>query len=386
MKQCVAKKGKGKVIVVFDGQAGSCGKGKLIGYLAQKNNIGVAINNFMSNAGHTYVDNDGNKFMTQHLPSSMMNRDTMLLIGPGAAITPYILFDEINKYRDIIGERKIYIHPRAMVILDRHAEKEKELVRSGSTFKGCGVAQAEKAMRVPGTMLFGDYMNQLKKELSFDADFDLKYVYNKIEVADTALILNTMLDMGIDVMVEGSQGFDLDINYGLPYPHTTSRQCHAGQLVADCGISPLLVTDVIMIIRPYPIRISNQTNIGIEISSGDYEGSREITWDIIRDRCGAPSDIEFGEITTVTKKPRRVFEMNWDRLKYAATINRPTAIFLNFAQYIDWDVNGIVESESNGCTPKLCEFISKVETITRVPVMGYGTGAKNNEVVMFMEV
>ena len=89
-----------------------------------------------------------------------------------------------------------------------------------------------------------------------------------------------------------------------------------------------------MIIRPYPIRISNKTNIGIDIYSGDYAGSKELTWEEIKERCN--STIELQEYTTVTKKVRRVFEMNWDRLKYNVMINKPTQIVLNFAQYIDY--------------------------------------------------
>ena len=85
----------GKVTVVLDSQAGSCGKGKFIGYLAQCDNIDVAINNFMSNAGHTYVDDTHGKVMTQHLPTSIVNPNANLYIGPGAAITPSILFNEV---------------------------------------------------------------------------------------------------------------------------------------------------------------------------------------------------------------------------------------------------------------------------------------------------
>lgn len=47
------------VTVVIDGQAGSCGKGKICGYIAQKDNMEISTNNWSSNAGHTYVkDND----------------------------------------------------------------------------------------------------------------------------------------------------------------------------------------------------------------------------------------------------------------------------------------------------------------------------------------
>ena len=171
----------------------------------------------------------------------------------------------------------------------------------------------------------------------------------------------------------------------MPYPNTTSRQCHASQLVADCGVSPRLVDDIIMVMRPYPIRISNTTNIRdnegniIVTSSGDYNDSEEITWDIVKERCGAPSDMEFGEMTTVTKKMRRVFEMNWDRLKYVTKLNRPTMIALNFAQYIDW---GAYKCRKYSELPqKVLDFINKVEDVTGVPVKLIGTGADQYDII-----
>lgn len=379
------KKARGKVTVVLDSQAGSCGKGKMIGYLALRDKPAVAINNFMSNAGHTFVNDKNEKVITQHLPTSMVCLDTILCIGPGSAITPHILIEEIIKYWDIIGDRKIYIHPRAMVILPQHCEKEKEIVRSGSTFKGCGTAQADKIMRVPGTQLFGEWYESTMSECGYDPNYTTEYVnaLSKIAIADTAQIVNNAIDNGMDVIVEGSQGCDLDINYGLEYPHCTSRQCHAGQLVADCGIAPSLVTDVVMIMRPYPIRISNQTNIGIEISSGTYLDSPEITWDEVKRRCGAPADVEFGEMTTVTKKMRRVFEMNWDRLRYVTMLNRPTKIAINFAQYINWDALEV--GHSHYLPQDVLEFADRVYKETGVPVRYIGTGAKNSDMVDFEE-
>lgn len=385
------------VTVVLDSQAGSCGKGKFIGYLAKADNADVAINNFMSNAGHTFVDENGNKVMTQHLPTSLINDNTSLVIGPGAAITPHILFEEILKFGKAIGNRKIIINPRAVVIADKHRAIEAKVLRSGSTFKGCGASQADKVMRQ--AMLFGEFWDIMNSEdCNFGEDDgeygDLNYVCTcgewkiikeHIVVMDTMLYINDAIDNGKYVLVEGSQGCDLDINYGLAYPNTTSRQCHAGQLVADCGISPKLVDDIIMIMRPYPIRISNTTNLTddhgevIIASSGEYDGSEEITWDIIKERCGAPAEVEFGEMTTVTKKVRRVFEMNWDRLRYVAKLNRPTMIALNFAQYIDW---GAYKCKSYEELPKsVLEFIAKVEEETGVPVKLIGTGPNNDDII-----
>jgi adenylosuccinate synthase len=372
----------GKVTVVLDSQAGSCGKGKFIGYLAQKDNASFAINNFMSNAGHTYEDDKYGRVMTQHLPTSMVNPGTQLYIGPGAAITPSILFDEILHYRDIIGDREIVINPRAMVIKPEHAEKEKQIIRSGSTFKGCGAACADKVMRVPGTQLFGewyryeDWSEVVGQKMDRDS---VNFILSHVRVEDGMFDLNNAIDCGESIMIEGSQGCDLDINYGLPYPNTTSRQCHAGQLVADCGISPRLVTDIVMIMRPYPIRISNKTNIGIDISSGDYDGSQELTWDEIKKRCGAPEGVDFGEMTTVTKKMRRVFEMNWDRLEYVTLLNRPTCIALNFVQYLDYNALGC--KKLRDLPSKVRSFIDRVEDVTNVKVGLIGTGAKNDDII-----
>lgn len=381
------------VTVVLDSQAGSCGKGKFIGYLAQKDSMSMAINNFMSNAGHTYVTEGGEKIMTQHLPTSMVNPKCDLVIGPGAAITPHILFEEMIKYKDIIGDRQIVINPRAVVIIDEHRHTEAQVLRSGSTFKGCGAAQADKVMRQ--AMLFGEFWEKMCDESydwGDDNEFtyvvtcgDWEYISEHIVVVDTMNLVNSEIDRGCSVLVEGSQGCDLDINYGLPYPNTTSRQCHAGQLIADCGISPKLLDEIVMIMRPYPIRISNTTNLKngdgttLVTSSGDYDGSEEITWDIIKERCGAPDDMDFGEMTTVTKKPRRVFEMNWDRFDYVCRLNRPTQIALNFAQYIDWGAYKCTSWED--LPQKVKDFISTVEAHAGCPVTLIGTGPANNDII-----
>lgn len=380
---------KGKVIVVLDGQCGSCGKGKVSGHVAlHHEGTFVAINNFMSNAGHTVVLDNGDKVMTQHLPSSIVHPNATLCIGPGAAITPEILVNEIKNFKEmgLLNGRKIFVHPRAMVIKEEHRVAEREMVRSGSTFKGCGMAQAQKIVRKPNTELFGDFMNRVKRTLNdtnamMSADmYDMfNVLHNNVIVEETQFTVNMAINSGIDVVIEGSQGYDLDINYGLPYPHTTSRQCNAGQLVADCGISPMMVTDIVMVIRPYPIRISNQTDLGIEISSGNYDGSNEITWDIVKERCGAPEDVQFGEMTTVTKKMRRVFELNMRRLTESVMVNRPTEIVINFCQYIDYAMANKVDPKN--ITDKVQAFIDRIEEATGVPVTMLGTGAKDSEMI-----
>ena len=351
------------ITIVLDGQAGSCGKGKICGYLAKNDNFSMATNNWSSNAGHTYVSDKEEKIIVSHLPMAMLNLSCKLLLNAGSIITPEILLEEITKYKKIIGNRKIYINPRAMIILEKHRREEKRIIKSGSTFKGCGVAQAEKIVRNPGVILAKDYFNNPKNNVD-----------GIIEIADTAKMLNNCKQ---NILIEGAQGQDLDINYGLDYPHTTSRMCSASQLMADSGCSPFKVKDIYMIIRPYPIRISNKTNIGEDIYSGDYAESKEITWEEVKKRCGC--NIHLEEYTTVTKKVRRVFEMNWERLKYNVMINKPTQIVLNFAQYIDWKA---YKCKNFQLLPKkVIEFIKEIENQTNTPVTMIGTGECESDII-----
>lgn len=348
------------LIIVIDGQAGSTGKGKICGYLAKKDAFTISTNNWSSNAGHTYVDNVGNKVIVSHLPMALINPKTKLVINAGAIITPEILLEEINKYKDLIGNRKIYIDQRAMIIQAKHREKEKRSIKSGSTFKGCGAAYADKIMRKQDIVLAKDYFN------------DTKYK-DIIEITDTALMINESTD---DVLIEGAQGQDLDINHGLEYPNVTSRMCSASQLIADAGCSPFRVKEIYMIIRPYPIRISNATEIG-NIYSGDYADSKEITWEDVSRRCGYNGVLE--EYTTVTKKKRRVFEMSWARLKYNCMINNPTGLVLNFAQYIDWKAYKCTDYEK--LPIKVKKFIAKIEEVTQIPVVMIGTGENEADII-----
>lgn len=351
------------ITIVIDGQAGSCGKGKICGYLARHDKFSISTNNWSSNAGHTYVSDNGEKIVVSHLPMALLNPKCKLVLNAGSIITPEVLFDEIRKYRKYLGNRKVYIHPRAMIIQEKHREEEKRIIKSGSTFKGCGAALSEKIMRNPGIVLACDYFKDLPG--------DIKDV---IEVVDTSIMINECTG---NVLIEGAQGQDLDINYGLDYPNVTSRMCSASQLIADAGCSPFKVKDIYMVIRPYPIRISNKTNIGFDIYSGDYAGSKEISWDEVRKRCGAPIDLT--EYTTVTKKIRRVFEMNFDRLKYNVMINRPTQIVLNFAQYIDWKAYKCRDYEL--LPDKVKDFIKKIEEETNIPVTIIGTGECDSDII-----
>ena len=140
---------KGRLNIIFDGQFGSTGKGKIAAYLARKYNIDLAISNNMPNAGHTFW-HEGKAYITFHLPAAVANPTTQLALGPASAIYLPLLWEELEVLSNFHAASRLFVHPNAIIVEDRHRELEaRELVRVSSTTKGCGAALADKIMRSP---------------------------------------------------------------------------------------------------------------------------------------------------------------------------------------------------------------------------------------------
>ncbi|MFC7062840.1 adenylosuccinate synthetase [Halobacillus seohaensis] len=262
------------VNIIFGGNAGSEGKGKFAGFLAKKNQYNHVISNFFPNAGHTWVSKNGTKIITRLLPSSLVNENTQLYIGPGACLDMEVLMDEIRVVEEegFNVTNRLHIHPRAAIIDDSHIEMEKKqkLERIGSTLKGGSAGIALKAMRSESQKLAKD-----EESLS-------SYIYN------TEMLLKEAMTRGESILIEGAQGFELDINYGYKYPYTTSRQTTPSQLLADCGLPVKAVKNIYCVLRPYPIRVADPEKEGE--TSGALAG-KEIKWSEVEERAGAPGEV-----------------------------------------------------------------------------------------------
>lgn len=252
------------VISVIDGAAGSCGKAKVVGEIATDKtvNLGAAVTNCMPNAGHTFVDEKGNSTVFRNIPVSSVNPSTELFIGPGSAIDMEVFMDEYERVKPFLNGRKIYVHEMVPLIEERHKKYERRNIKSGSTFKGCGAVTQEKVVR--------------NKNLRFFETFEDAVVCSNDEWLDR---LYSHLDNPNEYTVlEGSQGCDLDLNHSGNYPYVTNRNVSTTQLLADSGISSERLLQTIMVVRPFPIRISNITKSGDIIYTGAYGAGKELTW------------------------------------------------------------------------------------------------------------
>lgn len=252
------------VISVIDGEAGSCGKAKVIGEIATDKSIklGASITNCMPNAGHTFVDEEGNATIFRNIPVAVVNPNTELFIGPGSAIDMEVFKKEYEKASRYLNDRKIYVHEMVPLIDDRHKQYERQHIKSGSTFKGCGAVTVEKVIRDKKLEFFKSFKNAVV----CSNDEWLERLYNHLDNPSEY------------VMLEGAQGCDLDLNHSGNYPYVTSRNVSTSQLLADSGISPERLLQTIMVIRPFPIRISNITKSGEFIYTGNYGRGEELTW------------------------------------------------------------------------------------------------------------
>lgn len=348
---------KGKVSALYDGQFGSTGKGLAAAWVGEHNEIDWCVTNASANAGHTSII-DNETYILFHLPSSFLTASehsySKILINKGAIVDLDVLCQEIEDNN--IRFDQIYVDPNAAIILpeDKEAENQRwaSQTKIASTQKGCGAALARKVERQ------GPNLGQYIEKNRLKVPFSLKPVS-----------LNRELSEGKSVLLEIPQGFSLSLSASGFYPHTTSRDCTLQQGLSDAGIHPSFFYKSMAVIRMHPIRVGNIVKDGIQIgfSGRGYPDQREITWESL--------GLE-PEVTTVTKRQRRVFTFSLQQYEQMVEYSRPDIVFLNFANY------------STG--PRVRELDESIRAIHRrlgmaQPVMYYGYGAKAEEISEYIK-
>ena len=222
-----------------------------------------------------------------------------------------------------IEQEFLWIDENAVIIEDfyKDAELQEGLRESiGSTLSGTGAALQARIKR------------DKRQRVKMAKDEPLLKMYLK----DTKQELRNLLNIGKNIVIEGTQGYGLSNYHSKCYPYATSRDTTAAGFLAETGLSPLDVTHVIMVIRTFPIRVAGE--------SGPLE--QEIDWGIVSKESGAKNYFE--EKTSVTQNVRRVARFDASAVKAAIQANNPNVIVLNHMDYIDYN-NNIIEAEDEVC-------------------------------------
>jgi adenylosuccinate synthase len=197
---------------------------------------------------------------------------------------------------------------------------------------------------------------------------DSTAIHNRCRVEAVAPLLHRHLDDGGDVIIEGTQGFALSLLHGPDYPYVTSRDTTAAGFAMEVGLSPKQVDKIVVVIRTFPIRVGG--------TSGPF--ANEITWEEIQKISGAPEVLP--ELTSVTKRMRRVARFDMEAVKMACAYNRPTSLAVMGLDRLDHTNRGV--SELNNLTPLARKFLNELELATGVAVEFAGTGFGTFDVVV----
>lgn len=337
--------------IIVGGQYGSEGKGKVVALLASRVEAPWIVRCGGPNSGHT-VTIQGQDIVLRQVPSCAQPSRATFLLSAGCAIDESVLLREL----DLLGipREKIIVDPRGVIVMNEDRENERrDLTGIASTCSGTGSAMARRALRAGRVMLA--------------ADSDV--LARRCRIETVAPILHEQLNLGGDVLVEGTQGFALSLLHGDRYPFVTSRDTTASGFASEVGLAPRLIDKIVLVIRTYPIRVGGP--------SGPFEN--ETSWEQIRELSGAPEVLP--EYTSVTRRLRRVAHFNMDSVKRACAYNHPTSLAVMGLDRLDHKNYGVTQPDL--LSQPAMRFLNELENVTGVPIEFGGTGFGTFDTVYF---
>ena len=343
-------------IVIAGAQWGDEGKGKVTDLLAEGAGVVVRFQGG-NNAGHTII-REGEEFKFHLIPSGILHPEKTCIIGNGVVLDPKVLLGEIDGLRrrgvDVANLRisaNAHLIMPYHVLLDTAGEAKLGKLSIGTTRRGIGPCYADKASRLgirvqdlldPKILRKKiraalDGKEQALRELSVehrkarkDADanrpevvdprIDLhamteEYVTygHRLEphIADTAKLCWEALDSDETVIFEGAQATMLDLDHGT-YPFVTSSNPIAGAACVGAGVGPLDINEVWGVAKAYATRV----------------GAGPFPTELIDDDVGRLLLERGHEYGTTTGRERRCGWMDLVALRYAARLNRMTALVI----------------------------------------------------------
>lgn len=333
-------------VIIVGAQWGDEGKGKIVDVLTEKADV-VARYQGGHNAGHTVVINN-EKFVLHLIPSGILHKDKLCIIGNGVVIEPSALIEEINglKERGVDVGKNLLISKNAHLIMPYHIamdnahEKLRGSRKIGTTGRGIGPTYVDKMARTGIRVVDLYYPKVLKEKLDAnlrEINFLLKNRYKtkgfttngilkkymgyaeKLSryVADTDIIINDMIAKQRKVLFEGAQGTLLDVDHGT-YPFVTSSSAIAGGACTGLGVGPTRISKVLGVVKAYTTRVGGGP-FPTEIIGGMGEELRQ----------------RGGEYGATTGRPRRCGWLDFVGLRHALRVNGLTGIAITKLDILD---------------------------------------------------
>ena len=327
-----------KVTAIVGAQWGDEGKGKITDFFAGESDYVVRFHGG-NNAGHTVIV-DGNTFKLHLIPSGIVYKDPISIIGNGVVVDPNALLNEIKYIKGKGINPKLLVSDRAHVIMPYHITLDSALsnhqgnLAAGSTRRGIAPVYADKmfrnGIRIVDLIEPDVLMEKLVKGHAFAKGIVEKALSQKLEhtvddifksycehgkklepyISDTSVELYQALKDNKSILFEGAQGISLDVDHGI-YPFTTSSNTAAGHISTGTGVSFRDIGRIIGVVKAYLSRVG-ESPLPSEIHGNNA--------DSLRDKGG-----EYG---TTTGRPRRVGWLDLVQVRQAVRVNGLTEIAL----------------------------------------------------------
>ena len=333
-------------LVVIGAQWGDEGKGKIVDILARDVDAVVRYQGG-SNAGHTVI-NDRGTFVFHLIPSGILYRGTLCMIGNGVVVDPASLIEEMDHLQTqgvkigknfVVSQRAHLILPYHKAI-DKASELSKGSRRIGTTGRGIGPSYADKMARIGIRM--GDLLNPKAFRTKLEENlvevnwfveklykmerFEVEKVFQqymgyadrlKSHIVDTVMLVNKMIDGRGTVLFEGAQGTHLDVDFGT-YPFVTSSSSTAGGASTGTGVGPTKIDAVLGIAKAYTTRVG----------SGPFP--TELT-----DAVGEGLQARGKEFGSTTGRARRCGWFDGVVMRYATKVNGLTSLAVTKLDVLD---------------------------------------------------
>jgi adenylosuccinate synthase len=272
-------------VAVVGAQWGDEGKGKIVDWLSERADIVVRFQGG-HNAGHTLVI-DGVTFKLSLLPSGIVRKGKLSLIGNGVVVDPWALAEEIQRLRTQgveVGRENLRIAENAALILPLHRELDQMREAAagekkiGTTGRGIGPAYEDKvgrrALRVQDLANLAKIGGKVERLLAHhnalrrghgQKEIGAKELAKQLdEIAPRVVpfidavwsIIDDARQAGRRILFEGAQGILLDVDHGT-YPYVTSSNTVAAQAAIGSGTGPRSINYVLGIAKAYTTRVGS---------------------------------------------------------------------------------------------------------------------------------
>jgi len=324
--------------VAIGTQWGDEGKAKMIDYFTAESDIVVRYQGG-ANAGHTVVV-EGKKFVFHLVPSGVLHENKICVVGNGLVLDPIQLMNEVEVLEEqgFDIKNRLIISDAVHLILPYHkavdgAMEELRSDKIGTTGRGIGPCYSDKCLRIG--IRSGDVFDEefLKERVEFAVkvkNLQLQKMHNKdgfeVEeimdilrtfkekagpmIKNTAHFLHESLEEGKNILLEGAQGFALDIDHGT-YPFVTSSNPTIGGSLMGSGLNSFNIDEVVGITKAYLTRVGE----------GPFPTEDE-------GEAGDRLRVNGGEFGSTTGRPRRCGWFDAPLLKQSARINGFTSLSL----------------------------------------------------------